>query len=193
MQRSIPFEIFRYAAIFVAVAVALIPILWMFSMAFKPIGEWSATGAELTWWPQQPTLSNFRFIFGESTNNLIVALEHKNWNRFAAFISTDYRDQWGHDRSSLLERTRLVFNYLRGARIVPGLATVQVDGTRGLWQARITVEGKGEMTELIQERVNPLTTPFELEWRRMSGKPWDWKLVRVTNPSLEIPREMPGY
>ena len=75
MKRSIPFEIFRYAAIFVAVAVALIPILWMVSMAFKPIGEWSATGAELTWWPQKPTLSNFRFIFGESTNNLIVALD----------------------------------------------------------------------------------------------------------------------
>ena len=75
MKRSVPFEIFRYAAIAAAMAVTLIPILWMVSMAFKPIAEWSATGADLTWWPKNPTLSNFRFVFGESTNDLSVALD----------------------------------------------------------------------------------------------------------------------
>ena len=76
MKRSIPFQMFRYAAIGLALALALIPILWMVSMAFKPIGEWSATGSELTWWPRHPTLANFRFIFGESTSTLVVALDH---------------------------------------------------------------------------------------------------------------------
>jgi multiple sugar transport system permease protein len=75
MQRSLPFETFRYTAIFAALAITLIPILWMVSMAFKPIGEWSATGADLTWWPKHPTLSNFEFIFGNSDTNLIVALD----------------------------------------------------------------------------------------------------------------------
>jgi len=75
MNRSISYEFFRYAAIFAAMAVTLIPILWMASMAFKPIAEWSAAGTELTWWPKEPTLANFRFIFGESTTSLIVALE----------------------------------------------------------------------------------------------------------------------
>jgi multiple sugar transport system permease protein len=75
MKRSLAFEIFRYAAILVAVAVTLVPILWMVSTAFKPIAEWSATGADLTWWPKSPTLSNFRFIFGETSTNLIVALD----------------------------------------------------------------------------------------------------------------------
>lgn len=79
MKRSAPFEIFRYAMIALALAIALIPILWMASMAFKPIGEWSATGADLTWWPKQPTLSNFRFVFGESDSNLIVALDRNAW------------------------------------------------------------------------------------------------------------------
>ncbi|WP_309085507.1 carbohydrate ABC transporter permease [Chelativorans sp.] len=75
MTRSPAFEIFRYAAILLALAFALIPILWMTSMAFKPIPEWTATGADLTWWPKSPTLDNFRFIFGESTSALIVALD----------------------------------------------------------------------------------------------------------------------
>lgn len=75
MQRSLSFEIFRYSAIFGFLALSLIPTIWMFSMAFKPIAEWQASGADLTWWPKNPTLDNFRFIFGESGSDLIVALE----------------------------------------------------------------------------------------------------------------------
>lgn len=75
MLRSTAFALFRYAAILLALAVTLVPILWMVSMAFKPVGEWSATGADLTWWPKHPTLDNFRFIFGQSSSALIVALE----------------------------------------------------------------------------------------------------------------------
>lgn len=75
MQRSPAFEAFRYSAILLALAVALIPILWMASMAFKPVAEWQATGANLTWIPNDPTLDNFRFLFGESNSNLIVALD----------------------------------------------------------------------------------------------------------------------
>jgi multiple sugar transport system permease protein len=56
-------------------AVTLIPILWMASMAFKPVAEWQASGANLTWVPREPTLDNFRYIFGESSSNLIVALD----------------------------------------------------------------------------------------------------------------------
>lgn len=75
MQRSLAFEIFRYTAIGLFVALSLIPTLWMLSMAFKPISEWTAAGADLTWWPKSPTLDNFRFIFGTSSTDLIVALE----------------------------------------------------------------------------------------------------------------------
>jgi multiple sugar transport system permease protein len=75
MLRSPLFETFRYAAILAALAVTLVPILWMASMAFKPIAEWQATGAQLTWIPQAPTLDNFRFVFGSSDNSLIVALD----------------------------------------------------------------------------------------------------------------------
>jgi multiple sugar transport system permease protein len=75
MTRSPAFEIFRYGAILLALAVTLIPILWMASMAFKPVAEWQASGAQLTWIPREPTLDNFRYIFGESSSNLIVALD----------------------------------------------------------------------------------------------------------------------
>lgn len=75
MTRSLAFTAFRYAVLLLALAVALIPILWMASMAFKPIPEWQATGADLTWIPRAPTLDNFRYIFGQSTNDLIATLD----------------------------------------------------------------------------------------------------------------------
>jgi multiple sugar transport system permease protein len=75
MQRSLAFELFRYAVILAAAAIALLPIVWMASMAFKPIPEWTASGADLTWWPREPTLDNFRFVFGQTTSDLIVALQ----------------------------------------------------------------------------------------------------------------------
>ncbi|NEY91808.1 carbohydrate ABC transporter permease [Tabrizicola oligotrophica] len=75
MQRSLPFQLFRYAAIALALAITLVPILWMVSMAFKPFSEWQSAGANLTWIPNAPTLDNFRFLFGDSGSDLIVALD----------------------------------------------------------------------------------------------------------------------
>ncbi len=75
MTRSPAFAAFRLTMILLAVAVALIPILWMASMAFKPIPEWQATGANLTWIPRAPTWDNFRYVFGISNSELIVALD----------------------------------------------------------------------------------------------------------------------
>ena len=86
MRRSIPFELFRYAMIALALALTLIPILWMASMAFKPIPEWSATGADLTWWPKAPTLDNFRYVFGEQTTALIATLERTAWKPIASSL-----------------------------------------------------------------------------------------------------------
>ena len=65
----------RYALIFVALIIALIPIVWMASMAFKPVEEWTAAGADLHWLPLRPTLDNFRMIFGSSNNRLIVSID----------------------------------------------------------------------------------------------------------------------
>ncbi|MCC5972793.1 MAG: carbohydrate ABC transporter permease [Rubellimicrobium sp.] len=75
MTRSPVFETFRYAAILLALAITLVPIIWMTSMAFKPVSEWQATGADLTWIPKRPTFENFRYLFGQSETTLIVALE----------------------------------------------------------------------------------------------------------------------
>ncbi|TCT08756.1 carbohydrate ABC transporter membrane protein 2 (CUT1 family) [Tepidamorphus gemmatus] len=79
-------EIGRYVLIFAALAITLVPTLWMVSMAFKPISEWTASGEALTWWPKEPTLDNFRFIFGTSSSELLVALEKTAWRPILASL-----------------------------------------------------------------------------------------------------------
>ena len=122
------------------------------------------------------------------TENLLRTIEKRNWTGVADFIANDYQDQWSDDRARVLERMREVLRYLSRIRIEPANAAVRVDNQRGYWNAKITIDGdQGEVMALVKERVNSLSTPFELEWRCQSAKPWDWKLVRVSNASLEIP------
>ena len=124
------------------------------------------------------------------SDHLLSAIEHKNWSRFASFLDSDYKDQWGNDRSLVLERTREVFGYVRDVHIIKKSPQVRTAGATGYWRAEIVIESdSGEMMTLVKERVNQLKTPFELQWHRVSGKPWDWKLVRVANEELQIPTE----
>jgi multiple sugar transport system permease protein len=73
--RANTFAVMRYGVVLTAMAIALIPILWMTTMAFKPISEWTDSGADLHLLPHHWTLNNFRFIFGQSDNRLIITLD----------------------------------------------------------------------------------------------------------------------
>jgi hypothetical protein len=125
------------------------------------------------------------------TEHLFEAVEKRSWTRLGEFIAPDFSDQWGDDRARLLERTHDALRYVRAMRIVASEASVQTHHRRAVWTGRITIEAdQGEVTAEIKSRVNSLATPFELEWRRLSANPWNWKLVRVSNPSLELPAEL---
>lgn len=124
------------------------------------------------------------------SEHLLRAIEHKNWTRVSDFIAVDYQDQWGHDRARLLQRTRAVLRYLRGLRIEASIVAVRTEHRAGYWTAAIKIDAEpNELTAAVKERVNALPAPFELEWRRPSKKPWDWKLARVSNPDLQLPAE----
>ena len=125
------------------------------------------------------------------TENFFHAVEHRDWETVADFIGSDYQDQWGDDRARVLERMREGFRWVRGARIIGYDPIVTVKTRRAVWAGKITIYSSDDgVMELLDERVNKLQTPFELEWYRFSGKPWDWKLVRVSNSAFEIPADV---
>jgi hypothetical protein len=119
--------------------------------------------------------------------HLLAAIEKHDWKAVDEFVGGDYRDQWGNDRALVLERLREVFRVLPNARIESNAVSVQANKGRGSWTARITVKSSGEFADYVQNRVNSLESPFEFEWKRGATWPWDWKLVAVRNPALEIP------
>jgi hypothetical protein len=125
------------------------------------------------------------------TENFFHAIEHRNWDAAADFIADDYQDQWGDDRARVLERMREGFRWVRGSRIIAPNPLVQVETRRATWIGKITLYSSDDgVMEVLDEHLNKLPTPFELEWHRLSGKPWDWKLVRVSNPAFQIPADI---
>lgn len=158
---------------------------------FVAFGATVAIGLYCFWlWQQERQIDRH-------TENLFRKIEQKNWTGVADLIATDYADQWGNDRTLVLERMGLALGYGH-LRINVGDTSCKIDPPKdgfvvanngvGHWRGRIVIDGDdAELIALAKGRVNSLTTPFELQWRHVSRKPWDWKLVRVSNPELEIP------
>jgi hypothetical protein len=83
------------------------------------------------------------------------------------------------------------FGWVRGSRITAPDTAVRVETPRAIWIGKINVYSSDDgVMQSLDERVNRLPAPFELEWRHVSGKPWDWKLVRVSNPAFQIPADV---
>lgn len=125
------------------------------------------------------------------SGNLLAAIAENDAPALRDFLADSYQDDWGHDKGAVLSRLRQVVPYAtRGGQLVPLGAVVRADSTEGEWRARITIEADAnELTAPLIGHVNAVREPFVLQWRRQSWKPWDWQLVRVSNPGFELPRQ----
>ena len=143
------------------------------------------TGSFLFWlWPPEHQVR-------VHTEHFFNAIDGRNWETVAEFVGDDYRDQWDHDRTRLLGRLREGFRWVRGSAITAPNPAVQVETQRAIWTGKINIYSSDDgVMQLLDERVNRLLSPFELEWHRISGKLWDWKLVRVSNPAFQIPADV---
>jgi multiple sugar transport system permease protein len=68
-------EVLRYCVLCVASVLALIPVAWMVTMAFKPMPEWTSGIGQLSWLPKSPTIDNFRLIFTGHSDQLVVSFD----------------------------------------------------------------------------------------------------------------------
>ena len=123
------------------------------------------------------------------TAHLFRNIDMKNWDAVAADVSPDYRDDWNNDRALLTARLRELLSGRGQIEIIAHDSDLRFEQRDAFFRAKITIDGEGEIVSLIKERVNPLSAPFELQWRHQSGKPWDWKLVRVSNAELQLPAD----
>ena len=124
------------------------------------------------------------------SQHFLRQIEKRNATSAVDFIAVDYHDDWGHDRALLLDRLRIVLRLFSSLTITAAEPDVELSASDATWRASIQLAGAGgEFTPQIIEKVNGLTKPFTLRWRHESWRPWDWKLVAVSNPALELSRD----
>lgn len=116
------------------------------------------------------------------------AVEKRNWTRVDGFVAADYSDRWGQNRALALEHLPQVFQDFLAIGILNEDVVIRADGDRRNFQARVRIVGSGGMlARMVMDHVDGLKQPFTFTWRRQSWKPWDWQLVRIDQPEIEIP------
>ena len=116
---SVLSRILLYAVLIVIAFFFLLPILWMFTTAFKPFVE----TLQPTWIPQEPTLENFTNIFNDPTipvlrwfvNSLGVALAFT-----ALVVFLDALAAYAYARMQFPGRNAL-FGLLLATLVMPGI------------------------------------------------------------------------
>jgi len=68
MEQKLYIRILKYILVVVLALAFFFPVYWIFTMAFKPYVEWTAAAGKIYWYPNNPTLDNFRTIFSKQLN-----------------------------------------------------------------------------------------------------------------------------
>lgn len=110
----------------------------------------------------------------------------KAWN----MVSPDYRDQWTMDRDQIGSALRDVSRQFLTLRLEWTEARYDrtPDGAIALTTTpRLDGKPLTPIGEMMLSTARRLDQPFTFHWKKEGWWPWTWRLVNITNPSLEIP------
>ncbi len=68
MEQKLYIRVLKYVLVLLLALAFFFPVYWIFTMAFKPYVEWTAAAGKIYWYPNNPTLDNFRTIFSKQLN-----------------------------------------------------------------------------------------------------------------------------
>ena len=119
--------------------------------------------------------------------HLRAAVENRNWSRMEALIDPAYSDRWGYTRETGLRDARQWLGQFFALTITAEAVGHQLTPGGGTVTERWKMDGTGTAgAAMVSDRVNAIHAPFTFQWKHGSWKPWDWTLLRVDNPELEI-------
>ncbi|HUF62692.1 MAG TPA: hypothetical protein VMN36_11505 [Verrucomicrobiales bacterium] len=157
-----PFPL-RHRLIALAVLVIFLP-LWLFFVRWTPSAE-----------VKRHQKAFFR------------AIESADWDDLNALLDPSYRDDWdlnGDQFVRLVEEGRAQFLYLDIEAQNPA---IDAKSAPAEYRAVLRITGSGHaLTQQAQKRFNRLQSPFVFSWRKSGPKPWDWQLVSISNPGVNL-------
>ena len=117
------------------------------------------------------------------------AIEDADWAEFRELLSDRYSDRWGHDKEFVISRAREVFRPFTMS-IKGEIQSLAVEEGRGEVRTRLQIDpkiGDPRFSFGVIRRANSLAEPWVFRWEKQSWKPWDWQLLYVDQPEIEIP------
>ncbi|HEV7867025.1 MAG TPA: hypothetical protein VGO90_05050 [Chthoniobacteraceae bacterium] len=124
----------------------------------------------------------------EHTRQLLKAVERRKWDSMRTLLAENYSDRWGHDKEFVLKGCEQVFAQFLFLKVEHEVTAV--DLATGCATTRVKMSGQGgPAAQFVMSTVNGLPEPFRFFWEQRSGKPWDWHLVKVEQPTLEVARQ----
>jgi len=126
-------------------------------------------------------------------SRLVSAAENRDWKRVKSFMAEDYHDQWGLDRERAVSMAAEAFRQFVVLEIAVESQAISRDGKDAAIEAKLHLQGRATaIGEMVVQRVNSLENDFQFAWQQKSWKPWDWKLVSVSQNEIDIdPTWMP--
>lgn len=115
------------------------------------------------------------------------AVENRDWKKVKSLMAEDYRDRWDLDREKAVSLAAEAFQQFLALEIRVETQRVTREGKDGQVDARLRLEGRATAVgEMVMQRANSLENDFQFAWQQKSWKPWDWKLVSVSQNEIEI-------
>jgi hypothetical protein len=115
------------------------------------------------------------------------AVEQRDWGRIQALLDSGYSDRWGYTRETGIQEARKWLGQFFVLTVTPGPVDDQLTPDGGTVTEQWKIDGTGaEGATLVQDALNSVQSPFLFQWKHASWKPWDWTLVRIDNPDLNL-------
>lgn len=102
-------------------------------------------------------------------------------------MAADYSDRWGHEKKSAIEGARTVFSQFLFLNIENRTARCETNAGQATTDTVVKISGTGgPLGQVVMERVNSLGRPFIFTWRKVGSAPWNWELIRIDHPDLNV-------
>ena len=119
--------------------------------------------------------------------HLRQAVEKRDWAKVEKLVDPAYSDRWGYSRATGIQEARQWLGQFFSLTITVNPVATRLAPDGGTVIEYWKLEGQGlEGATLAKDATDRVQTPFTFQWKHGSWKPWDWTLVHVDNPGLNL-------
>ena len=119
--------------------------------------------------------------------HLLEAAQKRNWKKLNSLLDESFLTPCKQDKIMVLKNLDLTLRPFLTVQITNAEDTMTLDDPTGQIRSIIRINGNGtQLATEVKNLVNQSNEPFEFTWKRVSWKPWDWRLVSVSHKLIAL-------